>query len=500
MMRLSAATLHRVPASVARPRYARHAVTPGIVHLGLGAFHRAHQAVMTEVAIEAGGTGWGIVAASLRSPETRDALAPQDGLYTVAVRDGAEERLQVVGALKAMLVAPEDPEALLRAMADPAVRIVTLTVTEKGYCYDPATGALDETHPDIRHDLAEPARPRSAPGFLVEALRRRRAAGTPPVTVLCCDNLPANGETVRRITARLATLRDPDLGAWLAHEVAFPCTMVDRIVPATTEEDRCRVAAALGLEDAWPVVCEPFLQWVIEDRFPTGRPDWGRAGATFTDDVAPFELMKLRMLNGAHSALAYLGYLAGHDTIAEVAADPVFARFLDRLWAEIMPAVPAPKGVDLADYAGRLLARFRNTALRHRTWQIAMDGSQKLPQRLLGTIRDALAAGRPFPCLALAVAGWMRYVVGIDERGDAIDVRDPLLPALRAACMPGLGEPSALVSGLLGIETVFGRDLAREPRFRAAIERALADLGRHGSRAAVTKAVREEAAHDGLPA
>lgn len=499
-MRLSSATLSRLPAAVARPGYARAAVTAGIVHLGLGAFHRAHQAVMTEAALEAGEAGWGIVAASLRSPDTRDALAPQDGLYTVAVRDGDDERLQVIGALKGLHVAPEDPEALLRAMCDPAIRIVSLTVTEKGYCHDPATGALDETHPDIRHDLAEPLRPRSAPGFLVEALRRRREAGTAPFTVLCCDNLPANGHAVGRITARLAALLDRDLGAWIADEVAFPSTMVDRIVPATTEDDRRRISASLGVEDAWPVVCERFSQWVIEDRFPTGRPAWERAGATFTDDVAPFELMKLRMLNGAHSALAYLGYLAGHETVAEASSDAVFAAFLDRLWREIMPAVPAPRAIELADYAARLLARFRNTALRHRTWQIAMDGSQKLPQRLLGTIREALAAGRPFPYLALSVAGWMRYVAGIDEHGRPIDVRDPLLPALREACAPGLGDPQALAARLLAVEAVFGNDLAREPAFRRAVEQSLARLVRHGSRAAVAGLAAESALRNGEPA
>lgn len=487
MMRLSNATLPGVPASVARPTYARDAITPGIVHLGLGAFHRAHQAVMTEAALAAGETGWGIVAASLRSPDTRDALAPQDGLYTVSVRDGDSERLQVIGALTSMHVAPEDPEALLKAMCDPRVRIVSLTVTEKGYCRDPATGLLDEGHPDIRHDLAEPAGPRTAPGFLVEALRRRREAGTPPYTVLCCDNLPANGHAVQRITVRLAALRDRGLGDWIANEVAFPSTMVDRIVPATTDSDRHRVAAALGVEDAWPVVCEPFTQWVIEDRFPTGRPGWERAGATFTDDVAPFELMKLRMLNGAHSALAYLGYLAGHETIAEASSDPIFAAFVERLWGEIMPSVPTPRGTDLADYATRLLDRFRNTALRHRTWQIAMDGSQKLPQRLLGPTRDALAAGRPFRCLALTIAGWMRYVAGIDEQGKPIDVRDPLLPALRQACAPGLADPRALASSLLSIEPVFGRDLPQHDRFRQAIEGALAELVRGGSRAAVAR-------------
>jgi fructuronate reductase len=482
--RLSEATLGALPPGIARPGYDRRAVTPGIVHLGLGAFHRAHQAVMTEAVLAAGAREWGIVAASLRSPETRGALAPQDGLYTVATREDAAEELQVVGALRGLHVAPEDPSALLAAMASPAVRIVSLTVTEKGYCHDPATGSLDEAHADIRHDLTAPRAPRSAPGFLVEALRRRREAGVPPFTVLCCDNLPANGETLRRVTARLGTLRAPGLGAWIEGEVSFPGTMVDRIVPATTPEDCDRVSAALGVVDAWPVVGERFSQWVIEDHFPSGRPDWALGGATFAADVAPFELMKLRMLNGAHSALAYLGYLSGHETVAEASNDPVLAAYLQGLWAEIGPTFPAPPGMQASDYAARLLARFRNRALRHRTWQIAMDGSQKLPQRLLGTARTRLAQGLPVPHLALAVAAWIRYVGGVDEAGRAIDVRDPLAVPLRAA-LDGAGpDPARRVAAALGTEAVFGADLPRNPAFVAAVTKALRQIGTRGARGA----------------
>ncbi|WP_291295449.1 mannitol dehydrogenase family protein [Elioraea sp.] len=480
--RLSAAALGQLPASVARPRYDRAAITPGIVHLGLGAFHRGHQAVMTEAVLQDGAREWGIVAASLRSPATRDALAVQDRLYTVATREDDSEALAVIGSLCGLHVAPEDPAALLRAMADPRVRIVSLTVTEKGYCHDPASGELDEAHPDIRHDLATPQAPRSAPGLLVEALRLRRAAGVTPFTVLCCDNLPANGATVRRVAARLGALREPGLGAWIAGEVAFPCTMVDRIVPATTQEDRSRIAAALGCEDAWPVVGEAFSQWVIEDHFPTGRPGWEAGGATFAADVAPYELMKLRMLNAAHSALAYVGHLAGHETVADASNDPVFAAFLHGLWAEIIPCVPAPPGVDLHAHAARLLARFRNRALRHRTWQIAMDGSQKLPPRLLETVRARLAAGQPIAHLALAVAGWVRYVSGTGDNGAPIDVRDPLATPLRQALDAAGDEPSRQAAAALGFETIFGPDLARSPAFQAAVAHALGRLRSLGAR------------------
>lgn len=483
-MRLSDATLGALPGVVARPRYDRGSVAPGIVHLGLGAFHRAHQAVATEAALDAGARDWGIVAASLRSPGTRDALAPQDGLYTVATRESDDESLRVIGALRGLHVAPEDPAALLAVMADPRIRIASLTVTEKGYCHDPATGALDEAHPDIRHDLASPGAPRSAPGFLVEALARRRAAGIAPFTVLCCDNLPHNGATVRGVVTRLATLRDRGLGDWIGGEVAFPSTMVDRIVPATTEEDRARVAAALGMEDAWPVVGERFFQWVIEDRFPTGRPDWALGGASFAADVAPFELMKLRMLNGAHSALAYLGCLAGHGTVAEASGDPVLAGYLRGFWEEVAPTVPAPPGVELQDYASSLLARFRNHALRHRTAQIAMDGSQKLPQRLLGPVRDRLAQGRGIAHLALAVAAWIRCLGGVDEAGAPIELRDPLAATLRAA-LDGAGEdPARRVAAVLGVEAVFGAELPRDPRFAAAVTAAYARILRQGARGA----------------
>ncbi|HVL72205.1 MAG TPA: mannitol dehydrogenase family protein [Beijerinckiaceae bacterium] len=489
MTRLSLARLPDLPAAVRRPSYDPAATRIGIVHLGVGAFHRAHQALYVEDRLEAGERDWAILGASLRAPDTRDALAPQDGLYTVLVRSGEGERAQVVGALRTLLVAPEDPEALVRAMVDPAVRIVSLTVTEKGYCHDPATRNLVEDHPDIRRDLESPQAPVSAPGFLVEALARRRAAGVPPFTVLTCDNLPANGDTVHRVLTRYAALRDPDLGAFVAGEVACPSTMVDRIVPATTDADRAAVRAALGVEDAWPVVTEPFTQWVIEDRFPSGRPRLEEAGAQLVSDVAPFELMKLRLLNGAHSTLAYLGYLAGHETVAEVMADDAFARLVAGLMDEATPTLAVPPGTDLAGYKRSLLARFRNPSLRHRTWQIAMDGSQKLPQRLLGTARDLLARGAPIPHVALGIAGWMRYVAGTDERGRPIDVRDPLSERLRRLVGEAGLSAERLAPALLGVREIFADDLPRDPRFAAPVTAALGSLIARGAAATVRAAI-----------
>ena len=490
MARLCNAALDRLPAGIARPRYDRTRVTTGIVHLGIGAFFRAHGAVYVDDALAAGDPGWGIVGASLRSPDTRDALAPQDGLYTLAVRGRAGASYRVIGALGKILVAPENPEALLRALADPKVRIVSLTVTEKGYCHDPATGQLDARHPDITHDLQHPHAPRSALGFLVEALARRRAAGVAPFTALTCDNLPSNGRTLHRVLSRLAELRDRDLGRFVAAEVACPSTMLDRIVPATTDDDRAEVAAALGLQDAWPVVAEPYSLWVVEDRFPAGRPDFTSHEVKLVAEVEPWERMKLRLLNGSHSTLAYLGHLAGYATIAETMTDPHFVALVRGLMdEEVTPTLAVPVGADVGAYKRSLLERFANPALKHRTWQIAMDGSQKLPQRLLDTARDRLKAGAPIPRIALAVAGWMRYVTGRGEAGQPIDVRDPLASRLlRIADEVG---PSAerLAQRLLAIAEIFGSDLAADPRFAGPVTAALERLYRHGAKRTVAQLV-----------
>jgi fructuronate reductase len=488
MQRLCAATLRGLPADVARPAYDRAAIKTGIVHLGLGAFHRGHEAIYTEAALAAGDPRWGILGASLRSPHARDVLSPQDFLYTVASRDAEHETLETIGALRGVLVASENPEALIDAMTDPGVAVVSLTVTEKGYCLDPSTGALDEDHADVRHDLGSPQRPCSAPGFLVEALARRRAAGVAPFTVLCCDNLAHNGAAVATVVRRLASLRDHDLGRFIEEKVAFPSTMLDRIVPATTDDDRRAIAARLGVEDAAPVVAEAYTRWVIEDRFSAGRPDWASAGAELVGDIAPYEAIKLKLLNASHSAMAYLGYLAGYQTIAETIADQDFRAFIERMMnEEVTPTLKLPAGIDVTAYKRQLLARFANTAIRHRTWQIAMDGTQKLPPRLLGTIRAVLAAGAPFPRLALAVAAWMKYVAGTDERGAPIDVRDPLAARLTTIAAAAGPIPSRLAPALLAMSDVFGRDLPRDPRFVSAVTGALERLSVAGARQAVAQ-------------
>jgi len=472
--------VQRLSAANARLPYDRSRVTPGIVHLGVGAFHRAHMAAYVD-ALLGEDPSWGIVGASLRRPDTKEALEPQDWLYTLAVRGPEGTSLKVIGALIDILDANTQRGQLIAAMADPRVRIVSLTVTEKGYCHDPATGKLDEAHADIVHDLANPEAPVSAPGLIVRALELRRAAGVPPFTVMSCDNLPANGETTARIVNRFAQLRSAELGKFAAQEVAFPSTMVDRIVPATTDSDRQAIEQAAGYRDAWPVVTEPFTQWVIEDRFPSGRPRFEAVGVQFTQDVHPFELMKLRMLNGSHSTIAYLGYLAGYEFVSEVVADPVFRTLVHRLMTdEVMETLPEGLG-DLPAYRNSLLERFANPALRHRTWQIAMDGSQKLPQRLLGTIRERIAAGKPVTLATLGVSAWMRYVTGIDEKGGPIDVRDPLAARLRAIADAAGRDADKFVDGLLGVREVFGPDLAGNARLRETLVGHVASLFARGS-------------------
>lgn len=481
MTRLSRQSLERLPPGVARPRHDLASLGTGIVHLGLGAFARAHLAAYTEPLLAAD-PRWGIAGVSLRRPDTETALAPQDGLYTLAERDAAGERLAVMGALTSVATGPA---AALRLLARPQTRIATLTVTEKAYCREAATGALDEDDPAISHDLAEPQAPRSVPGILVEALARRRADGLAPFTVLCCDNLPANGQAVRRVTARLAALRDPALGAFVAESVAFPDTMVDRIVPATTDADRAHVDAALGLHDAWPVLCEGFSQWVIEDRFPQGRPAWEQSGAELVKDVLPYETMKLRLLNGAHSAIAYLGQLAGWETVADAIAVPALRAHVTALMTESARTLRLPAGADAPRYAASLLARFANPALRHRTAQIAMDGSQKLPQRLFAPALDRLAAGLTAPRAALTVAAWLRFLRGTADDGTALALDDPHAERLRAAARAAPGE-AALRDAIFAMPDIVPPALAANTGFAADVLAALECLAARGAAATLT--------------
>lgn len=462
----------------------RAAPDPGIVHLGLGAFFRSHGALVIEEASRTGGGTWGIVGASLRLPDIRDRLAPQDFAYTAVEMGPTAETRRIADILSDVIFAPESTEVLIERMAHPAIRIVSLTITEKGYCHIPSRGALDVAHPEIRHDATEPV-PKTAIGFLVRALARRRDRGLRPFTVLSCDNLPDNGRVCRNVVIGLAELIDRDLAAWIAQEGRFPSSMVDRIVPATTEDAINQLAADTGRYDAAPVFHEPFLQWVIEDDFVDGaRPQFDSVpGVQMVSNVAPFEHMKIRMLNGTHSALAYLGYLAGYETISDTVGSPAFQAFVKKLWSdEIIPTLAPPEDVDLHRYAGDLLGRYTNPSIRHRTWQIAMDGSQKLPQRLLGTVADNIRDGRACEGLFLAVAAWMVYVGGVDERGQPIDVRDPLADRLRQLSQQA-GSPQETVDALLSVSEVFGPDV--DPVLRKGVQIAFECLTANGAEASV---------------
>jgi len=480
--------LAHLPDTVLRPGYDPRAVSVGMVHLGLGNFHRAHQAVYTD-AILAKDPRWGICGVSLKSRGAVDSLRAQDHLYTVVVKDAAGAQPRIIGSICEAHCGGDDMPAVIARMAAPTTRIVSLTITEKGYCHDPATGRLNLAHPDIAHDvasgLATGHAPRSAPGAILMALQARKSLAptvSGRLTILSCDNLPHNGKTLGALMHELAAATDPSLATWMRDNVSFPSTMVDRIVPATTAQDIAETARLIGTHDAVPVVTEPFAQWVIEDVFAADRPAWEEAGAQFVADVAPFELMKLRLLNAAHSAMAYLGYLAGHEFIYQASADPLFVRMVERLWSEVGPTLPAlPTNVE--NYQRDLMARFRNTALPHRTWQIAMDGSQKLPQRILASVRECLAAGAPFDTLALVVAGWMRYVSGADENGQPINVRDPLAAELARIADRTHGVPAALCDSLFALEGLFGADLPTHERFVQAVRRHLESLFRNGARA-----------------
>lgn len=459
--RLPALQAHLLGAELGEPAI-------GIVHLGLGNFHRAHQAVYTEQAMLAAGGDWGICGVTvLDEPAMQQALAEQDNLYTVLTSDRDGVQAQVVRAIRRVLVAPRQQAEVLAQMRDPRVRIVSLTVTEKGYCYDARTGGLDFAHPVIVHDLAHPDTPKSVPGYIVAALRERRAS---PFTVLSCDNLAHNGSILRKVVVQYASAIDVELGEWISREVRFPCTMVDRIVPATTDEIRDTVAGLLGCADAWPVPGEAFRQWVIEDDFPLGRPAWEKAGAMLVDDVIPYELAKLRMLNGTHSTMAYLGVLAGFETVDAAIGDPAMYRLIHAMMSEeIAPTLTVPGSFDRLAYRDELLARYANQRLKHSTMQIASDGSLKLPPRLLGVIAERLAAGLPCRRAILAVAAWMRFLLRRTDAGQTYEISDPMAARLIALADASGNDNERLMSALLGVSEIFPEALAARADFRAGL-------------------------------
>lgn len=475
-------------------RYRREDIRSGIVHLGIGAFHRAHQAAYIDDLLALGAQDWGIRGASLRSKGVHDQLAPQDSLYTLLVRDGDQSDARLVGAVKDVIVASRSPDLLIAALADPAIRLVTLTITEKGYKLDPSTGGLLENDADLAADLANPSSPVTAIGYLFAGLAERRRRGLMPFTILSCDNLPNNGERTMAAVLAFADRVDPVIADWIRGDGAFPSSMVDRIVPATSQADIDGLGNLTGLIDEGMVKTEPFTQWVVEDRFSLGRPDFEAAGVQMTSNVAGWEHAKLRLLNGAHSSLAYLGGISGCDYIHECLSDDYFAGFLERLWDEAQTTLTPVAGLDVRAYRASLRRRFANSALLHRTQQIAMDGSQKLPQRLLGTIRARLQAGAPIDALALGVAAWMRWQLGISEQGRSFIVDDPLAPQLRELATAAGRNAEALCRSLSGVTAIFDTDLPQNPLFTQAVEQALDLLLKHGARHAALQVIRKHEA------
>ncbi|WP_047468252.1 mannitol dehydrogenase family protein [Rhizobium rhizogenes] len=425
MERLNARTqLHDL---IESPVYDRQALKPGIVHIGLGAFHRAHQAIYTDAALAHAFGNWGIVGVSLRSTEIAQDMRAQDCLYSVVARDRSGDSVRVVGSIVEALAANDDGEAVLGRLADPAIQIVTLTVSEKAYGIDPISGGLDYAHPAIAEDLKSPTRPTGVIGYLTEGLARRKAAGLPPFTVLCCDNLPSNGRIVRRLVIEMAATRDPALAEWISETVSFPCSMVDRIVPAATAETRARAEKLLGVEDRLSIEAETFSQWVIEDDFVGDRPTWDAGGALFVENVEPYEKMKLRLLNGSHSLIAYLGQLQKLEFVRDVMAVPENVVLVRRhMQAAVRTLDPVP-GIDLTHYMDQLVERFANPAIAHRTQQIAMDGSQKLPQRLFQPAVDAISSGSDAAEFAFVTAVWIAYL----KQAETID--DPRAQELQKA-------------------------------------------------------------------
>ncbi|MFG6653022.1 mannitol dehydrogenase family protein [Scandinavium sp. M-37] len=468
------------------PAYDRTKLVSRIVHLGFGAFHRAHQAVYTDILAQEHNSDWGYTEVNLIGGEQQIAdLKRQDNLYTVAEMSADAWTARMVGVVKDALHAQVDGlETVLAKMCEPQVAIVSLTITEKGYCHSPATGELNLDHPLIAADLQNPHQPTSAPGVVVEALARRKAAGLPAFSVMSCDNMPENGHVLGKVVRAYARALNGDLAEWIEQNVTFPSTMVDRIVPAVTPETLDKIEAITGVRDPAGVACEPFRQWVIEDNFVAGRPQWEKAGAELVSDVIPFEEMKLRMLNGSHSFLAYLGYLAGYQHINECMEDDNYRRAAHALMLKEQAPTLKVQGVDLGRYADLLIDRYSNPALRHRTWQIAMDGSQKLPQRMLDSVRWHLAKNNDFSLLALGVAGWMRYVDGIDEQGNAIEVCDPLLSTIQTV-VQNSAQGEARVKALLGIDAIFGNELPQESQFVTQVTDAYLSLLEKGAKATV---------------
>jgi len=480
-MKLNPHNLGQLPAGIARPTYDPTQLRQGIVHIGVGGFHRAHQAAYTDALMNRGeGLDWAICGAGLRVEDRamRDALAGQGYLYTLyELGDGPGTEVRVIGALNGMLLAEDGAEALLQKLAEPGIRIVSLTITEGGYCIDDSSGEFRADLPLIQHDLANPRTPRSVFGYLCEALRRRREADSGPFTVMSCDNLPHNGAVARKALLAFAQLLDPELARWVDSNVSFPNAMVDRITPMTSAAHRQQLLERHGIDDAWPVVCEPFLQWVVEDKFVAGRPAWEKVGVQFTDDVTPYEAMKIKLLNGSHLALTYLGFLQGYRFVHETLADPLLHRYMRAFMdLDVTPQLAPVPGIDLARYKDSLTERFANRAIADQLERVCSDGSSKFPKFIVPTANRLIADGQPLERVALVVAAWALYLRGVDENGSKYAIPDP-----RAAdCQARVVQRDGLAARVLGDEAIFGTAIPASRAFVSAFEQQYDSLREHG--------------------
>lgn len=477
---LSLAALDVLPARVARPSYRRESLSPGILHFGVGNFHRAHQAVYLDLLMSAGeALDWAIIGAGVRAADDamREALAAQDWLTTLVELGDEPSRARVIGPMIDFIPVGER-ERLIATLAAPEIRIVSMTITEGGYFLDSATGRFDDGHAEIVADAADPDHPRTVFGLILKGLRARRAAGVAPFTVMSCDNIPSNGEVTRQTLAGLARLHDPELAEFIEAHVAFPNAMVDRITPATTARERTLLAEDFGVGDNWPVFCEPYRQWVLEDHFPLGRPAFEKAGVTFVDDVAPWELMKIRILNGGHAAIAYPSALMGIHFVHDAMAHPLIAAFLEKLeLEEIVPTVPAVPGTDLAAYFRLIAGRFANPRIGDTIPRLCLDGSNRQPKFIVPSQRDRLRQGLDVTGLALVSALWCRYCAGVDDAGRPIPPNDAAAGRLRSLALAARENPAAFLDGL---DEIFA-DVGRSPVFREAFGRHLDALWAGGT-------------------
>lgn len=487
--KLTSANLSKLDSKIQVPGYDRQKVGQALMHVGVGGFHRAHQALYTDDLLNQGeDSTWGFCGVGLLKHDARirDVMRSQDCLYTLVERSVAGDTARIIGSIVNFAFAPDAPEAVIEQMSSPATRILSLTITEGGYYIDQSTGELDAKHPDLQHDLAHPYEPSCSFGYILEALDRRRLRGLAPFTLMSCDNIQSNGEVAKKMLTTFAELRDPNLRNWLDSNVLFPNSMVDRITPATTDEHRGLVREKFGIDDGWPVMTESFKQWVIEDHFVQGRPKWEQVGAQMTSDVLPYEKMKLRLLNASHQALCYIGMLLGYQLVHETMEDAGIRKLVEKMMdEEVTPILSPVPGVDLGDYKKTLIERFANPAIRDQLSRIGIYGSSGIPKFVLPTVVDQLQRGGAIKLLCFTIASWFRYLDGVDESGKEVPMLDPMAPQLRERAKAAGRDPRKL----LGMREVFSEELANDPTVVQQVSDILKSFYQEGARATLDKSI-----------